>query len=890
MSYKFDPNLILANLPDELQDNDLNIWLCWKYEIREGKATKVPYQPNGHYAKSNDPNTWTDLTSCLWAVEESPKQFSGVGLVLTEDLVGYDLDHIDEHPEHKELLDRVVSSGSAYVEFSPSGEGLRILLRGELPRAGKGTKHKWVEAYDKTSPRYLTITGDAFNKISHLQYDQELINWIHERFFKKDDPPPKTQPPPQTHLLSLPDHELVERAGHASNGHHFLRLYNGSWDGYPSQSEADSAFCVHLAFWTQGDVSQMDRVFRRSGLMRDKWDRVSNSKGETYGDMTLRRALEQTSTFYDPARPTEGATVPAPAGGVSKTGKGAPQTNTSPPNTQDDPFRNFKKLGRLHRLTEGGDLDPLPIAPDRPTSQSFPRTPLHFVIEAVHRVSQAPYTLCAQSVLAYASFATQHLANIATPGLGGPENSSQPLSCFFITVAQSGERKSTVDRLAGRGVAQYQRDLEKLHAERKREHTEALWQWEQHEKIRLKEGGGPPTDPPQEPRQPILQLREPTQEGLFRSLKLGQLSQGLFNDEGGVFLGGFSMAKEQRMRTVSTLNKTWDGGELDRPRAQEYEVLRGRRLSVHLQIQPKASAELLGDGMLTDLGFSARCLVADPESAIGSRHYQRPSQEDLYIIDSWATQVKCLLELAGREDEYGLAPRPLELAPEAEELWIQFYNETEDLMPRHPELTGWLAKAGQHALRLAGMFTLVGEPKSHQIPLSHMQTAVQLTQFYLSEQLRANIERPTEADENTQRLLTWMHERWEDSIISLADICRLGPSKTRKADSARRAVETLVGLGHLQPLPGTHQIKNKPRQQCFKITTAEQVEQALSQACEVSQVLSQPLSQNNPSQKQKDSQLSQLSQSFGRSPPDVGEPDTSAKHAKAAKVHVTRRE
>jgi primase-polymerase (primpol)-like protein len=62
-----------------------------------------------------------------------------------------------------------------------------------------------------------------------------------------------------------------------------------------------------LAFWTGGDVGQMDRLFRQSGLMRDKWDEVHFADGSTYGEKTLERAVTRVDEFYEPSTTTSGS-------------------------------------------------------------------------------------------------------------------------------------------------------------------------------------------------------------------------------------------------------------------------------------------------------------------------------------------------------------------------------------------------------------------------------------------------------------------------------------------------------------------------------------------------------------------------------------------------------
>jgi primase-polymerase (primpol)-like protein len=91
------------------------------------------------------------------------------------------------------------------------------------------------------------------------------------------------------------DEELIERAKCARNGERFKRLWDGDISEYGNDhSRADAALCCLLAFWTGGDARRIDRLFRLSGLAREKWDRPTGS--ETYADRTIRAALDWFAT------------------------------------------------------------------------------------------------------------------------------------------------------------------------------------------------------------------------------------------------------------------------------------------------------------------------------------------------------------------------------------------------------------------------------------------------------------------------------------------------------------------------------------------------------------------------------------------------------------------
>lgn len=107
-------------------------------------------------------------------------------------------------------------------------------------------------------------------------------------------PPPEPEaiaPRPVTRqALPLSDHELLDRARTAANGAKFWRLWQGdtSWYG-GDRSRADLALVALLLWWTGGDVPRTDSLFRRSGLMRRKWD--EHRGASTYGQRTIAHTL-----------------------------------------------------------------------------------------------------------------------------------------------------------------------------------------------------------------------------------------------------------------------------------------------------------------------------------------------------------------------------------------------------------------------------------------------------------------------------------------------------------------------------------------------------------------------------------------------------------------------
>lgn len=281
------------DLPAELTTGQR--FVCWQYQERDGKATKVPMSPYGGLAKVNNPETWGMFQE---AVNHCEKQrLSGIGIVLSKNggpsLVGIDLDHcIDDAgnltPEAKEIVETL----NSYSEITPSGRGLRVFVKGELPDGArrKGT----IEVYDDL--RYLTLTGNHFEgtpKTLEARQDDLIKVWK-----KYVSTPVQAREERTTSAANIPDDEIIRKAVNAANGATFRQLWAGDFSGYPSQSEADLSFCSMLAFWTRNEAGRIDDLFRQSGLYRPKWDKV-HVQGRTYGEETIRKAIAGTTEVYE---------------------------------------------------------------------------------------------------------------------------------------------------------------------------------------------------------------------------------------------------------------------------------------------------------------------------------------------------------------------------------------------------------------------------------------------------------------------------------------------------------------------------------------------------------------------------------------------------------------
>src|ERR1700730_7727806 len=90
--------------------------------------------------------------------------------------------------------------------------------------------------------------------------------WLHQELFKTNrDSDASGRACSVLVATSLDDSALLDRARNAQNGAKFTRLWNGDGSSSPTRSEADSALCCILAFWTRRDAERIDSLFRRSG-------------------------------------------------------------------------------------------------------------------------------------------------------------------------------------------------------------------------------------------------------------------------------------------------------------------------------------------------------------------------------------------------------------------------------------------------------------------------------------------------------------------------------------------------------------------------------------------------------------------------------------------------
>ena len=281
-------------IPAELSEK--RRWVTWRYVQRCGKTTKKPLQ------SITTPSAWLSLAEAYDYV--ACGKANGIGFVLGEGLVGIDLDDcFDPDGTLHEIGQDAIGLGS-YVERSPSGRGLRVLIWARISKSrniaarGNIPRH---EIYDgrEGSARYLTITGDRVGDASGIRQGAEAqtaLDAFYAKWFSEEAGLATERHLVTDDLKPLEDDELLRVMFGAKDGVKWRRLFEGDHSTYPSPSEADFALIRKLRFYSRADPAQMDRLFRRSGLMRRKWDeRRANG---SYGARTITKALMAGGRLY----------------------------------------------------------------------------------------------------------------------------------------------------------------------------------------------------------------------------------------------------------------------------------------------------------------------------------------------------------------------------------------------------------------------------------------------------------------------------------------------------------------------------------------------------------------------------------------------------------------
>lgn len=303
-----------ANFPEELKN--LKQWCLWNEK-------KVPISPTGKWIDTKNAADYSTLDECLSELALGAGEGVGFIFVKGAGLIGIDLDDAFKSDGGlKTWALKILSQfPAAYVEISPSGSGLHIIVRGKKP--GQNCRKKVVnkagevigevEMYD--GERYFTMTGRLYDpSLNQIADCQEGIDWVYKNALSGEE---KKEPAPNTTRKPAPARiDIIPIIEASAQGPKFKTLAYGSLEVAIAPYGDDHSRAVHalcsIISWYTDDFSVCDRVLRASSLYSGKWapnpdarGRAQRGKWQAIGEgefFKCRRSHEAKGSFYEPGK------------------------------------------------------------------------------------------------------------------------------------------------------------------------------------------------------------------------------------------------------------------------------------------------------------------------------------------------------------------------------------------------------------------------------------------------------------------------------------------------------------------------------------------------------------------------------------------------------------
>ncbi|MGA7328007.1 MAG: DUF3987 domain-containing protein [Rhodomicrobium sp.] len=485
-----------------------------------------------------------------------------------------------------------------------------------------------------------------------------------------------------------------------------------------------------------------------------------------------------------------------------------------------DPLRALADRPRDAAGDGGPWLKPLPLV-SKIEPLPYPVTALPKIIKAaaeeVHGFVKTPLAMVASSSIAAISLAAQALIDVRRD-----EELLSPVSLFMLTIAESGERKTQCDKMFTRAIEHYQDEQDSAAKPLFRGYKTALSAWEAEyagikDRIRRQTSKGEcatmsqldlsmhEDTKPEKPRVPKLMRKESTPEGLAKKLQHEWPSAGIISNEAGIVFGAHGMNYQSIMRNLALLNTLWDGGryQSDRSDDERNRDVRGARLTMGLMAQEAVLQEFFeqSNGLARGSGFFARFLTSWPESTMGTRFYEAPT-EGMPALKAFNDRLSQILACAVPINEDGaLHPAEMQLSPKAKAEWIKYHDRVEAMLGQGGELfdvKDVAAKSADNAARLAALFAFFERGADATIERDDFVRASKIALWHLSEARRflGEFSMPSELA-GAARLEGWLIEQCKKdggNTVSRSAVLTRGPYGLRKKETLDAALTELREL------------------------------------------------------------------------------------------------
>jgi putative DNA primase/helicase len=455
------------------------------------------------------------------------------------------------------------------------------------------------------------------------------------------------------------------------------------------------------------------------------------------------------------------------------------------------------------------------------TSEKYPVDALperiRAAVQEVAGFVKAPIAMVASSALTALSLAAQAQTDVKRA-----DKLDGPVGLFLLTVADSGERKSTCDRLFSQAIKDFEQAQVEAFKPVLKDYKAEMDAWDAKrqgikDKIRQLAKESKPTHiyesalcdlehaKPEKPKVPRLLYADATPEALAYGLAKNWPSGGVVSAEAGIVFGSHGMGKDSVMRNLGLLNQLWDGTSLtiDRRTSESFTV-RGARLTIALQVQGPTLKEFFAKSgaLARGIGFLARFLLSCPESTQGSRPYTESPTEWPHLAAFNQRIAELLSRPVPIDADGALVPPLMRFSPEAKVRWVEYHDAIESELSsagEYYEIRDVASKSADNAARLAAHFQIFDSPV-HVISEEAFISASMIAAWHLGEARRFFEEQSlTIAQSDSAQLDKWLISYCNKNQTNLV-IKNFARQRSPIRDSNRlnTAIAELVRLGRVQ--------------------------------------------------------------------------------------------
>lgn len=204
--------LDVKNIPASLK---MEGYWC-KYEIQENKKKPINPKTNAP-AKVNDLRTFgtfDEVTTCIGA--DIVNDNVGYGLGIFNPICAIDINDCVVNGVISDDVNELILDCNSYAEYSPSGNGIRIIFYGdnvEIDKKLYNVKNRKLKAEficEKSNSKFIALTGNTINNLDVKNIQLDMV--LNKYFAKKNVELPEVT---ETHDVAIISNDMLNDTGYA---------------------------------------------------------------------------------------------------------------------------------------------------------------------------------------------------------------------------------------------------------------------------------------------------------------------------------------------------------------------------------------------------------------------------------------------------------------------------------------------------------------------------------------------------------------------------------------------------------------------------------------------------------------------------------------------------